>query len=160
MRVRTGRRGNDDGAALVFAIGFVVMVGAIMAGLTGLVISSMNNRGTLEIVRDRQYAADGAIEIAIAQARTALPACAAKPSSNVSTLNSIKVRVEVQSACAIVRGSDGVALTQRNVIFTTCLDTESACTEKSVIIRAEVNFASAASGGVTTTAIQSWSVNR
>jgi hypothetical protein len=159
MRCRN-RRGNDDGAALVFAIGFVVMVGAIMAGLTGLVISSMNNRGTLETVRDRQYAADGAIEIAIAQARTALPACTSTPSSAVSTLNAIRIRVESQAACVVVRGSDGIALTQRNMIFTACLDTESACTERSVIIRAEVNFARPSSGGVTTTAIQSWSVNR
>ena len=66
-----GHRHEDRGAALILAVAFVVMFGSIGAGLAALVTSSVNNRGSLESVRDRQYAADGAIEDAIVQVRLA-----------------------------------------------------------------------------------------
>jgi hypothetical protein len=60
---------RDRGAALVVAIAFVVMIGAIGAGLAGMITSSANNRVTLQLLRNREYAADGAIQQAIAEVR-------------------------------------------------------------------------------------------
>ncbi|MEZ5249417.1 MAG: hypothetical protein R2713_09470 [Ilumatobacteraceae bacterium] len=60
---------RDRGASLIMAIGFVVLVGSIAAGLSGLVTSSSTNRIALGQVRDLQYAADGAIEEAITEVR-------------------------------------------------------------------------------------------
>lgn len=167
MRTRSARtQDRDAGASLILAIAFVVMIGAISAGLASLVTSSLNNRVSLELVRDRQYAADGAIEEAISQLRldpgSPLTACASAPGSNDDTLNTIKIRVEWFNACGVVRGSDGTVVAQRNVIFSACLYLGPGveCPEADVIIRAQVNFQQSSSGAVTKTFVQSWSVNR
>jgi hypothetical protein len=167
VRDRSGpHRHEDRGASLILAIGFVLMVGSIGAGLSALVTSSLANRGALEVVRNREYAADGAIEIAIAlvraDARLPLPFCAAPtaPGYLVQALNQSTIRVDWQSACGAVRGADGTIVAQRNVIFSACESTGSACLSGAVIIRAQVNFEQAATGAVTNTYIQTWSVNR
>ena len=56
---------NDSGAALILAIGFVLLVSAIGGALAALVISSNATGNSLERVRNRQYAADSAIQKAI-----------------------------------------------------------------------------------------------
>ena len=164
MNGNTNHRHEDRGAALILAIGFVVMIGAISAGLMGLVTSSVNNRGSLEAIRDRQYAADGAIEEAVTQVRqvkaSALGACALDTGTATSTLDTYAIRVDWQNACGVVRTFDGLVVAQRNVIFAACLDTGTACTDSSTIIRASVNFEQGAAGAVTKTYVQSWSVNQ
>lgn len=160
-----GRRTDDTGAALILAIGFVLMIGAISAGIAALVTSSVNNRGSLELVRNRQYAADGAIETAITQVRQTsgftFADCTADTGSTTDTLNGVAVRVEWISACRLVRGSDGAALAQRNVVFSSCVNLAAACLDADVLIRAEVNFQQNGVGGpVTMTYVQSWSVRR
>ena len=158
------RRTRDAGAALILAIGFVVMIGAISAGLAGLVTSSLNNRGSLELVRDRQYAADGATEEAISQVRYAVGspvvACGLPGGSIVDTLNGVTIRVDWHNACEVVAVADGTVVAQRDVVFAACVDTGAACANVDVIVRAQVNFAQASSGPATRTNVQSWSVNR
>ena len=149
---------RDRGSALLLAIGFVVMVGAICAGLAALATSSMNNRATLQLVRNRQYAADGAIEQSIAQVR---PLTCASPAGSIpNTLNGVAIRVDWVNACGVVKSSDnGTVVSQRNVIFSAyCLNpaTDANCNFIDVIIRAQVNFQQSPS----TTFVQSWSVNR
>ena len=157
---RAAGRAGDRGAGLVLAIGFVVMIGGIGAGLAALVSSSLNNRTALEQIRDRQYAADGAIEIAIAQqAERAAAACASEPGSTSVTLNSVAVRVEWRNACAVTRGGDGLLYVERNLLFVACRDTGTACGDDG-IIRALVNFEQDAAGNVTRTSIRSWSVQQ
>jgi hypothetical protein len=155
---------QDSGASLILAIAFVVMIGAIAAGLASLATSSMNNRTTLEQVRDRQYAADGAIEEAISQVRLqagpALVDCSADGWFEDSTLNGVEIRVDWHNACGVVRASDGTVVAQRNVIFSACENTFASCDDANVIVRAQVNFEQASTGAVTKTYIQSWSVNR
>jgi len=158
-------RHEDRGAALILAVAFVVMIGTIGAGLAALVTSSVNNRGALEKVRDRQYAADGAIEDAIVQVRLAATSgsdtCASNSGvSRTPSINSSDIRVDWRSACGVVRSAEGLVLVQRDVIFSACLDTNVACTDASIIIRAQVNFEQAASGAVTKTYVQSWSMNQ
>ena len=64
--------------------------------------------------RDRQYAADVAIEQAISQVRfvggPALAACALADDSTVDTLNGIAIRVDWRNSCGVVRGSDGTVV--------------------------------------------------
>jgi type II secretory pathway pseudopilin PulG len=157
---------QDSGASLILAIAFVVMIGAIAAGLASLATSSMNNRTTLEQVRDRQYAADGAIEEAISTVRSFLAGsdrddCRSKGSFPPDTLNSLAIQVDWRNACGVVRASDGTVVAQRNVILSACVEptADVECADANVIIRAQVNFQQA-STGVTKTYIQSWSVNR
>ena len=159
---------RDAGASLILAIAFVVMIGSISAGLAGLVTSSLNNRGSLELVRNRQYAADGAIEEAIAQLRfefeagAPLAACAAADGFILDDplVRGIAIRVDWRNECSVVRGSDGTAVVQRNVVFSACLDPGVECPDADVIISAQVNFQQGPSGAVTKTYVQSWSVNR
>jgi Tfp pilus assembly protein PilX len=154
---------DDRGAALILAICFVVMVGAISGGLATLATSSLNNRGSLEAVRNRQYAADGAIQEAISQVRSAAvsptSACSTVGSS-ATTFNAVAIHVDWRSTCGVVRAADGSVIAQRNVLFSSCPDTGSTCLDAAVIIRAQVNFEQSASGAVTRTFVQSWSVNR
>lgn len=154
----------DSGAALILAIGFVLMVGTISAGLAALVTSGVNNRASLQTVRNRQYAADGAIEEAIAHVRAVpgspLEACAVSDDWIIDTVNDIRIRVDWSNSCGAVLGSDGAAVAQRNVTFTACVDAGAPCTEADMIVAAQVNFEQASSGVVTSTYVQSWSVDR
>lgn len=158
----------DSGAALILVIGFILMVGMMGAGLIGLATTGLNNRTTLQIVRDRQYAADAAINQAIADARSrppVTPCTAATGSTTYPQLNGagVSIRVDWDNSCLnnTVISSDGSSFPQRNIIFSAfCGDTSSAnCNFAAVIIRAQVNF-EPASGVTTKTYVQSWSVTR
>lgn len=143
------------------AIGFVVLVGSIAAGLSGLVTSSNTNRITLGQVRDLQYAADGAIEEAITEVRfldrDTDGACGAPVGTTTSTLNGYDVRVVWQAVCGVVRTATGDLVAQRNVLFTACEDEGPTCAGTDVLVRAQVNFEQAATGEVSRTWVQAWS---
>jgi hypothetical protein len=165
-RQRPRPQHQDSGATLILAIGFVLMVGAISAGLASLATSSLNNRTTLELVRNREYAADGAIEEAISRVRLAAGRALAVDCSaggnfvDLAMLNGIAIRVDWRNACGVVRGSDGTVVAQRNVTFSACENSGAACVDTTVIIRAQVNFQQDSTGAVAKTTVQSWSVNR
>ena len=156
---------SDRGSALLLAIAFVVLIGALSAALASLVTSSVSSRVPLEQVRNRQYAADGAIEDAIAAVRS-LPASAetcAPPAGHFSSeLNDIAVRVDCTNAFAVVRGSDGMIVEQFNVIFSACLDTGLTCEDanQNVLVRAQVAFTRPTGAAATATAVQVWSGSR
>ena len=164
IRRRPRREHEDRGAALLLAVGFVVMIGAIAGGLAGLATSGVNNRTTLELVRNREYAADGAIENAISQVRL-LTCASASGFITDASMNSIPIRVDWVNACGVVQSTDGTVVSQRNVIFSACLNIGSPCLDTAVppvpvIIRSQVNFQQGLVGAVTKTYVQSWSVNR
>jgi hypothetical protein len=83
------------------------------------------------------------------------------------TLNGVVIRVDWQNTCPAVSPTldapapAGTAVAQRNVIFSAfCANPADAkCNFAAVIIQAQVNFAPA-SGPVTKTYVQSWSVTR
>ena len=158
-------RHEDRGASLILAIGFVLMVSAIVGGLAALITSGLNNRSTLQTVRDRQYAADAGIQDAITTVRAITDRSTAITCGYVSTLNSISIRVDCAKAYAVtasdVTGSatDNFVLAQRHLIFNACVNTGSACVDANVIVRVQVNFEQLYAGGVTKTFVQSWSVN-
>ncbi len=149
---------KDSGAALLLAIGFVLMIGAISAGLAAAATSSLNNRATLVTLRNREFSADGAIEKAITQVRPLN--CSSVTGLTQDTMNGIAIRVDWTTDCTqVVSSSNGTNYAQRNVVFSACLDVLSQCLSANVIIRAQVNF-EPQTGTVTRTVVQSWSVNR
>ena len=141
------------------AIGFVLMVGSIGAGLAGIATTSLNNRNNLEVVRNREYAADGAVEEAITKVRvlTCLPATGSLTDTSIAGAG---IRVDWLNVCTTVKTSDlTTSYDQRNVIFSACENTGTTCDPAKLIVRAQVNFEPAA-GTVTKTFVQSWSVKR
>jgi hypothetical protein len=159
-------RRDERGAALLLAIAFLVVVGGIGGALLGAVTSGVNGRTRLDSARDRQYAADAAIETAIARVRTIAapgPALSSCGGPDYLTLNGKQIRVDCTNAPTLTfRG-----FLQRNVIFSACeqASPDVACGGSStpIVLRAQVNYqaiGSTVSPHVTRTWIQSWSVNR
>ena len=151
---------GERGAALVLAIAFMLVVGAVGSAVVTSLASGVNGRVVLDHARDRQYAADGAIEAAIAQVRgqgatgAGMAGCTAAIPPG-STLNNVKIRVD----CANVPTFLAHGVLERNALFTACLDKGTPCNDATAIIRAQVNFETpAATTVITRTWIQSWNV--
>jgi hypothetical protein len=153
--------GTETGAALILALAFVVMIGTICAGLLALVTSSVGVRVPLDAARAREYAADGAVEGAIArvggQERPGVDPCAPAAGFDLVTLDDVTIRVDCRSSLALF-AHDGLVLEQRAVTFTACVDAATTCTDASAIIRAEVVFARTESGAPAATSVRSWTV--
>jgi hypothetical protein len=146
-------RSSEAGAALILALGFVVLIGAISAGLLGFITTSVSHRPILDDVRNEQYAADGAVEHEIAAARSRLDgggAICASPATHA--LNGASIQVACQDVTNPVWVSGDVFL-QRNAVFT------ASSSDGDVVVRAQVNFEQSSTGSVTATYVQSWSVN-
>jgi hypothetical protein len=165
----TRRVRGEAGATLILAIAFLLVIGGIGAAVISSVASGINNRRTLDQVRDRQYAADGGVEYAIAKVRAlplpggpGLAACGGPANIdhyNPPSLNGITIRVD----CANQPGITTSGFLQRNVVFTACVDTGATCTNANIVVRAQVNYEAQSAGStlnITRTWVQSWSVNR
>jgi hypothetical protein len=163
------RRPRDEsGTALILAIVFTVVIGLITSATLSTVASGLNDRVTLDAVRNREYSADGGIEYAIAQIRGITPSTgyqgpALSPCGPYyNTLNGVTVRVDCAGAPTFTLSQ----IEQQNVVFTACVkknpDVVCGGSTTPVIIRAQVNFEATGSGtnfNITRTWIQSWSVN-
>ena len=154
---------EDRGAALALALGVMLMVGAISAGLLAFITTSVSARPQLDLVRDREYAADGAVEIAIARVRNIGgegPTKVLCGGPDYVTLNDVDIRVD----CKDVPKLTFLGYLQRNVIFAACIDSGLPCTDPSItpIIRAQINYEATSTSPVvvTRTYVQSWSVNQ
>lgn len=147
----------------MIAVAFVMMIGTILAALAAMVTSGVGNRAALEAVRDRQYAADGAVEQVIAATRADVDdgtvTCGDR-SATIVTVDEIRIRVDRQIICGATLGGDGLPVTQLNLVATACEDTGAACADDAVVVRALVGFELGAGGTVTHVPVHSWSVNR
>ena len=159
-------RRDEQGVALVLALSFMVLIGVVTSALLSSLISSVQQRSVLDDVRNRQYAADAAVEKDIARVR-ALPAPGAgsrpcAPATRIPySLNGFTIHVH----CTDVRTPTLTGFEQRNVVFTSCLDDgASECTTVNTppIVQAQVNYEGQGSPTpvITKTYIQSWTVAR
>lgn len=164
MTPRRTARPGEDGSVLVLSIITMVVIGLVSAALLAIITSGVQQRATLDVARNREYAADAGIESAIARVRgittapgVGLVSCGGP---DFATLDNVHIRVDCANAPSITR----LGLLERDVVFTACVDASPsvACTDASAVIRAQVNFqtASAASTTIARTYVQSWSVNR
>jgi hypothetical protein len=154
---------DEQGVALVLALAFMVLIGVVTTALLSSLISAVGSRSTLDKVRNRQYAADAGVEQAIATVRAVPapgPGLASCGGPYFSSLNGADIRVE----CTNVPTLTTTGFVQRNVVFTSCADTQAntACTTATTIVRAQVNYEAldAETPTVTKTYIQSWTVSR
>jgi hypothetical protein len=165
-RVR-GSKDDRGAVALSLAVGMMLMVGLIAAGLATMITTSLGARTQLDTLRNRQYAADAGIEFAIAQVRglanpgpAFAPCVAANPGYYTPpAVNGVAIRVYCENNLRTTFNG-GLMYYQRNVVFTACLASET-CDATNAIIRAQINFEQAdGNSPVTRTYVQSWSVNR
>jgi hypothetical protein len=165
-RTRNNHR-NDEGAALILVLGFIVFVSAITSGLLGYISTTVRHRVPLDTIRAREYAADGGVEYAIAYVRgLPQPGQSCPPAAGVSftppMLNSVTIRVDCLDAPEQVHSGIYIFV-QRNVVFTAC-EGAAPCNDATTIVRAQVNYqAPVVQSGpavITHTYVQSWSVNR
>jgi hypothetical protein len=170
--VRTHR--SERGASLILAIVFLLVIGGIGGAVTASVTSGVKDRRALDRLRDQEYAADGAVEYAIAQVRqiplpggpglspcgpTATPFNYFLPPDTLN--NNVKFRVDCLNQPTFYTAATPPLL-QRDVVFTACVDHGTPCNDNTTIIRAQVNFQARDAGSVLTvtrTWVQSWSVN-
>jgi hypothetical protein len=153
------RMKGERGASLILAIAFMVVIGAISAAVISTVASGLQGRVALDQARNREYAADGAVETMIAAARSAGGACptgASTPSTSPFQLDGVSIHIDCSSAAAVVL-LGGQLVRQNNLAFQACVDNSGqACTSTTTIVTAQVNF----QGSPTKSFVQSWSVNR
>jgi hypothetical protein len=174
---------DEAGASLILAIVFLVVVGALATSTLARITSAFNDRTSLDATRNREYAADAAIEYAIAavrstadgtQAGPGLSSCppTGQPSPHKNFSYSYQIpqpsgasfSIRVDCVNDPISSFNGGFL-QRDVLFTACADQGSDCDSANnnrAIIRAQINYQ--ASGAldapvVTGTIVQSWSVN-
>jgi len=172
-RFRARFRHDESGAALILAIAFLLVLGTISGVVVSLVASGLDSRVAFDKARNREYAADGLIDYAIAKARA--PVAAWNSSADVGTFvasasscggpyqsgvggapalngfNNTTNKLHVD--CTPAPGQTQTGALTRNAIFTACPGS-TACTDASAIVRAQVNFPDSGS-----TIVQAWSVN-
>ena len=169
------RRYDERGASLVLALVFLIVIGGLAMATLANITTGLNNRRTLDSIRNREYAADAAIEYAIADVRVAGgsgPALSSCPPPGSPTPGHTHFSYSYQVAGKSMRVDciNAPTLTfsgfsQRNVIFVACEDKGSDCDSASnnkTIIRAQVNYQALGpltAPVITGTQIQSWSVN-
>ncbi|MGZ4677150.1 MAG: hypothetical protein ACXVKA_16080 [Acidimicrobiia bacterium] len=161
LRARLTHR-DERGVALVLALAFIVLIAVVTSALLSSLASAVNEGATLANVRDRQYAADAAVEHAIARVRgladPGLVPCGG-PDRNFQLAGSaFSIRVD----CLSIPTMTFTGFVQRNVVFTSCLDSNNPCDATNTIVRAQVNYeaTNASPTVVTKTYIQSWTVTR
>ncbi len=175
MKFLRGRIQRDErGASLILAIAFMLVAGAIGAGVTTAVSSGVNDSSTLAVARDREYAAEGAIDYAIVQVRATSPAseigltpCGPFTKANVPELGAMPLRgsqtVDLRVDCAPAPELTADLSARNNVILSACVDTGQPCDPAKVLIRAQINFQVSVSPPappkVDRTFVQTWSVN-
>jgi hypothetical protein len=166
----TTLRRDERGAALILAIAFMVVIGAVSGAVLSMLTSGLSSRVALDGARDREYAADAAIQTAISQVYLAantshqVPGQPCPVIANHALTNdghTVTIHTDCVGAPALTRE----LYRQLNVIFTTCEQGKvsgGACPPSSVIIRAQVNFQATGAGAdlhVQRTWVQAWSVN-
>ncbi|MEI8239071.1 MAG: hypothetical protein WCI22_06580 [Actinomycetota bacterium] len=149
---------DDRGASLVFAIAFIVFIGTVSSGMASMITSSVGDRVQLQKLRDKQYAADGAVEKEIVRIRQVTDQSIVDTCGTTSTMNANTIRVDCTQRLDLVT-TGFVIYTQRNVVFKACPSTGVACTDAKVIIFAEVNFQQLRNlAPVTKTLVMAWRV--
>jgi Tfp pilus assembly protein PilX len=157
---------DESGAALILALGFMVMIGLIAAALLSSLATGLRTRVTLDNARNREYAADSGIQYAITQVRAlpspgaAMTGCASGTHYSYTSADNPAITIRIN--CSNLIQNTRSFFQQRNVVFNACVENGSDCSDANSIIRAQVNFQTVGSGGpdnVTRTWVQSWSVH-
>jgi len=154
---------GERGASLILAIVFMVVIGAISAAVVATTTSGIQDRATLDQARNREYAADGAIEQTVVTARGLSGVCPSQPAALI-TLDGFNIHVDCSRGPNLVLGP-GAPLSQGDdLLFVACSvpsGNVTTCTSSPganpPIINAQVNFHGTAPA--VTTFVQAWSVN-
>jgi hypothetical protein len=153
----------------------MLVAGAIGAGVTTSVTSGLNASGVLATARDREYAAEGAIDDAVVHVRQTNPASSIGLTSCGPFLYTLPLqgskKIDIRVDCSPAPEVTADLSARNNVIFVACIDDHSndACDATvgsaipaPAIIRTQINYQVSGTGPasqVTRTYAQAWSVN-
>jgi hypothetical protein len=140
---------DDDGQALVLALGFLVFFGLVIGALMSFVGTSVLSTQRLREQRATAYAADGAVDAAIQAGRSdgsvgafgATPCMHSAPFTNTAspatTGDPKEPTVVVTVTCVANQG----AFTDRDVTFTACVSVNGTdCSNATKLVVAEVHY--------------------
>jgi prepilin-type N-terminal cleavage/methylation domain-containing protein len=145
--------------------------GILGGGVLASISSGVKSGAQLATARNREYAADAAIESSIARVRivnesgftpTGWPACGTDPTNptfekNPDGSGGVSIHVDCLNAPTVAGVPAGSLALQNDVMFNACLASAAPCTPANTIISADVNFRT--SGSNVPTNVLSWSVN-
>jgi hypothetical protein len=153
------QRRDERGASLVLAIVFMVVVGAVGGGVLASISSGIRDGATLATVRNREYAADAAIESSIASVRIqgGTTNCSSGWTYNSFEEPPVPIDVACTNALPVAGLPSGSLALQNDVTFNACLPSAGPCKSANAIISADVSFQTSASP--VGTDVLSWSVN-
>jgi hypothetical protein len=162
---RHPRMHGERGAALILAIAFMVVIGAISAAVVATTSSGVQDRVALDSARNREYAADGAVERSIASVRANHAVCTSDPDFTYTAppFPNVSIHVDCAPVPNYIVASDATIAVQNDIVFTACLVADvvsGKCPDAKSIINAQINFQGTGTADHVTTYVQSWSVNR
>ena len=141
FRFRFAKR-SESGASLILALAFVLVVGMVLVPLVSLAGSNMISTSNLRAERSLEFAADAAMDGAIAAVRHHAPtiSCPSFPGGSSSGLKLDGATIEVQCLEAPPSGLNPFG---RYVEFDACVfktaETWSTC-QSNAVVRAQVSF--------------------
>jgi type II secretory pathway component PulK len=145
---RRDRAGEEQGAILLLALGFIAFAGVVGMALAGYATTNLRATVNLRDLRARQFSADGVVDGAINTVRLDSAKGNVDSCFPAVTLNGMAYRVDCTSANS---GTD--------VTFAACADTVTApCPAASAVLLAAVHYTRTTTPA--TVQITSWSVRR
>ena len=152
-RLRT-RAGEEQGAVLLLALGFITFIGVVAAVLLNYATTNILATDQLRVLRARQFSADGAVDLTINSVRSAGSAgysthpCVTGAYGPI-TINGAQYRV----TCTGTSNSSTA-----DVTFAACQATSGSCPASSAVLVATVHYLWTTSPA--TTQVTAWSVKK
>ncbi|MGD0255653.1 MAG: hypothetical protein ABSB99_08910 [Acidimicrobiales bacterium] len=139
MPPSTRHQHGEDGASLILALVFMVVMSLLLLGLLELTGTALVNTYNLKSQRSLEYAADGAADIAVQNVRYSdNPYSASSTNCLPGSVSSITLNGVSMSVDCTQQAYDPLSGLTREVNFYAC--TSALCTSSNAVLQAEVTF--------------------
>ncbi len=148
------RAGNEQGAVLLLALGFITFIGVVAAVLLNYATTNTLATENLRVLRARQFSADGAVDLAINSVRAGGNAGYSTSSCVTASYGPITVNgAQYRVSCT---GTSNASTA--DVTFSACQSTSGTCSPSAATLVATVHYIWTTAPA--TTQITAWSVKK